>query len=521
MNKRIRKLTVICFVAFLFCGFFVPIVMAQELDDGTMSVVAEAGEDRNVIVGRQMIFSATTSIVKNIENPNYRWDLGDGTVLLGDEVSHIYYNSGVYRVKLDVSAYVDGEKISSRDEIIVNVDKDVLVLISDQAVDEEKLNEVQNMASSQGILIVNINESEGSADYVTEKELAQKIIKNKEDLLQASSIVVWTEKNIGLNAFLEAAQILSKTASEPGKLGFSNKIITVITDQNFSAVGRVSQNLYDILEPQFIVLSDENATPYVFSEVKIDELMESLRNNEIDSHLVGLHTKREVTGFQGWNFLSYLVSFMVNRGVPLNTIYLILVLPIIATVIAFFRQVIGIKALGIYAPSIIAVSFLATGLRYGLIIFGITLLVGTVGRLTAKKFRLSYLPRMANVLIAVCLIIFVLFLFGAFFEKKGLMEISIFPILIMVLLTEKFIAVQIERGSKNAAILVVETLILSILCFWLANWHTLKTFILAYPEFILLTLIINIVLGKWTGIRLLELYRFRKVIKNVELDEKK
>jgi len=172
-------------------------------------------------------------------------------------------------------------------------------------------------------------------------------------------------------------------------------------------------------------------------------------------------------------------------------------------------------------PSIVAVSFLVTGLKYGLALFLMTLIVGTVSRLLARKVRLSYLPRMAIVLTMVSFSIFLAFLLGASMNKTGLLEISIFPILVMVLLTEKFISVQIERGHKSAIVLVIETLFLSIICYWLVSWQFMRTFILGYPEFILGTIILNVLIGKWTGLRLTEYYRFRKVIKNVELATKK
>ena len=54
--------------------------------------------------------------------------------------------------------------------------------------------------------------------------------------------------------------------------------------------------------------------------------------------------------------LSPLVRFFADQGVPLETILLLLMLPIIATLIAFLRQVVGIKAFGIYTK---------IGLQYG------------------------------------------------------------------------------------------------------------------------------------------------------------
>jgi len=67
--------------------------------------------------------------------------------------------------------------------------------------------------------------------------------------------------------------------------------------------------------------------------------------------------------------MSYLVGFMIDRGIPSNSIKLILMLPIIVTMIAFMKQVVGVTTLGVYTPSILALSFIAIDLRYGLLIF--------------------------------------------------------------------------------------------------------------------------------------------------------
>jgi hypothetical protein len=46
--------------------------------------------------------------------------------------------------------------------------------------------------------------------------------------------------------------------------------------------------------------------------------------------------------------MSYFVNVLINNGIPDNTIALLLLLPVIATVVAFMRQVIGITTFGIY-----------------------------------------------------------------------------------------------------------------------------------------------------------------------------
>ncbi len=213
---------------------------------------------------------------------------------------------------------------------------------------------------------------------------------------------------------------------------------------------------------------------------------------------------------------------MISQGVSEEAITLLLMLPIVATIIAFARQVIGIKGFGIYTPLIISFAFLATGLKYGLAFFIIIILVGTLARLAVKRFRLLYLPRMAIVLTAVALSILIVFLEGAYSGRNGLTAASIFAIVVMITLVEKFIASQIERGRKEAIILTIETLILSIVCYLIAIWPWLRVFVLTYPFLIILgTILINILLGKWTGLRISEYARFRKVIKSIEPSDKK
>jgi len=220
--------------------------------------------------------------------------------------------------------------------------------------------------------------------------------------------------------------------------------------------------------------------------------------------------------------MSPIIQYMIDQGVPQETLIFLLMLPIVATIIAFARQIIGIKGFGIYTPLIIAFALLAIGLKYGLIFFIAVVVVGTLIRLFIRKFRLLYLPRMAIALTGVAIAILVIFYFGASTQRIGLIGSSVFAILIMITLVEKFLATQIERGGKGAIFLTSETLALSIICYWVASWAWLQGFVLSNPILtIFLAIIINIFLGKWTGLRLTEYFRFRQVIKDIELPKKR
>ncbi len=209
------------------------------------------------------------------------------------------------------------------------------------------------------------------------------------------------------------------------------------------------------------------------------------------------------------------VQLAVSEGVPLQTVSLLLMLPLVATLVAFFRQVVGIKAFGIYTPSIVTFAFLAfdpKGLKYGIAIFFAVIFVGMASRYALKRFRLLYLPRVAITLSLISFAMFAILIVGGYFQRTGLAAVSIFPLLIMITLAEKFVAVQIEKGNRVALLLAGETLLISLVGYALVSSTSIMNAILAYPWLVLLTIPANVALGKWTGLRLVEYVRFYKIL---------
>ncbi len=214
--------------------------------------------------------------------------------------------------------------------------------------------------------------------------------------------------------------------------------------------------------------------------------------------------------------MSDIINLIASQGVSIETIYLILALPFIATLIAAFRQLIGIKSFGIYTPLVLAFAFWAIGIKYGLAIFIVIFLTGTAVRYILKDFRLLYMPRMAIVLTVISLAILTLLAVGGYLQKTGLASTSILPILILITLIEKFISTQVEKGFRTATILSVETLAIAIAGYYFIIWDQFRNLVLEHPEYVLLLFVVNIFLGRWSGLRLSEYLRFREVIKNTD-----
>lgn len=465
---------------------------------------AVPGPDQTVQVNHQVLFDATASTNSIDSTLKYRWSFGDGTEGTGVDVTHVYDTPGRYTVMLTV----DNGKQKDTGELTVSVFQDFMVLISDGSRSAATIESYQFNASRNGVLLSVIEYTSGEPAYIVEEQLSKLILEKADEVRKAKVIVDATSGSTGLN-------VLSKFAQQAGDLqglNIGNKAVVSLQDPS-SSLARIAQSTFNILRPQYILMVNDSALTLIYSAKSPEQIIQEIQSGTVTYRIIGTYSERSVSDFRVWNFMSILVDFMINQGVPVNTITLILLLPIIATLIAIARQLIGIKAFGIYTPSIITLAFLAVGLQYGLLIFLAVLLTGSLTRFALKKLRLLFLPRMAIVLTAVALAMIALLAVAAEFHIQALIAISIFPILIMITLVERFVTAQIEKGILEATKLSVETLFLSVVGYFVLSWDPLREFILAYPEIILVTIILNIILGKWTGLRLSEYYRFREIRK--------
>jgi hypothetical protein len=216
------------------------------------------------------------------------------------------------------------------------------------------------------------------------------------------------------------------------------------------------------------------------------------------------------------NPIKYAIRGAVDAGVPPNTLVLLLMLPGVAAFIAGARHLVGLRGFGIFLPAALSVVFVATGPVVGIGLFLVIVFVSTLARITLRKFKvkLQYLPRMALLLHFVVIGI-LLVLFGApLIRRPDLANVSIFPVLVLVLLAEDFSRVQLGKSAKVAVNLTSETLILALLSFILLTLKPIQEFALLRPEIWILSIAaVDFLMGKYVGLRVMELWRFRKLIR--------
>ncbi|KKU62371.1 MAG: hypothetical protein UX84_C0008G0003 [Microgenomates group bacterium GW2011_GWD1_47_13] len=274
------------------------------------------------------------------------------------------------------------------------------------------------------------------------------------------------------------------------------------------------------------VLAQETATSSatgsaeVVTEQKIPEIKTDLTQPtvEVKNKLEAVLFENPVGELSWKNFLRHALDSAVENGVPANTAVLILLFPLVVAIVAAARHLIGIRGAGILTPSLLAVSFLATGIWAGVALFGVILLVSTLARTLLKQMRLQYLPRLALLLWMVSGAVF-LSLWGASFWEftRGIMEVGIFPILILMLLAETFIDIQSGRSGSEARAMILQTFVLAMFASLILGWEVVQKTVLLYPELIYFGVgVFDIFMGKYTGLRLSEYWLFKKATNDDE-----
>jgi len=89
--------------------------------------------------------------------------------------------------------------------------------------------------------------------------------------------------------------------------------------------------------------------------------------------------------------------------------------------------------------------------------------------------------------------------------------VGAFPFVIMTMIVERISVSLEEEGWRNTLSRIGTTLLSVYLTYMVVQARSLQTFLLVYPEFLIVILGLLIAVGKYTGYRLTELIRFREL----------
>ena len=197
-----------------------------------------------------------------------------------------------------------------------------------------------------------------------------------------------------------------------------------------------------------------------------------------------------------------------------NVYRVLLMVPIGAFLIVILRNVVGLKTFGTFMPILISLAFRETELIWGMVLFTVLVFLGLTIRFYLEYLKLLLVPRLASVLI---IVIMLMAFISVFSHKLGFdrgLSVALFPMVILAMTIERMSLLWEEMGPAEALSQGFGSLMVAALGYLCISSQSLEHLIFVFPELLLVVLAMTLLLGRYTGYRLTELWRFRSALRS-------
>lgn len=210
--------------------------------------------------------------------------------------------------------------------------------------------------------------------------------------------------------------------------------------------------------------------------------------------------------FAPWVNATSLLSLPIDLQLVFRVLLLI---PLGALIIVLLKQVIGMPAFGTFMPVLIALAFRETQLITGMTLFVGIVAVGLLLRAYFNQLQLLLVPRLAAVLIIVTFVMMFIALAGEAMGIQTGLSISLFPLVIITMTIERMSLTWEEDGAKEAMKKALGSLAGAIPAYYILTSEYIEHIAIVFPELLLIVLAVVLLLGRYTGYKVTEFFRFK------------
>ncbi|MGQ9426802.1 inactive transglutaminase family protein [Gilvimarinus sp. F26214L] len=190
----------------------------------------------------------------------------------------------------------------------------------------------------------------------------------------------------------------------------------------------------------------------------------------------------------------------------------IVLIPVGVLVVCLLRILVGIRTSGTFMPALIAMAFIQTSLLTGLIGFILIVSAGLMIRSYLSHLNLLLVARISAVIISVIIIIA---LFSVLAFQLGLAEglkITFFPVIILSWTIERMSILWEEEGPREVVVQGGGSLLVAVLAYAVMTNDIVRHLTFNFLGLQLVFMAAVLLLGSYTGYRLLEVRRFRPLV---------
>ncbi len=339
----------------------------------------------------------------------------------------------------------------------------------------------------------------------SEADIRAKIQKNIREIESWSLLIINTSQ------FDILLQILGDLHAS-NDLNLENKTIYLVTNSNrFFLKRALAKYIKPIWIPRIYTLSEDKLLNFL-STLSLGKI-----TNE-EPYITSFSLSFQET--PKYLPLSYLVDRLIYHGFPIELITIFLVLSLGTLLISILRQIVWFSVFGIYSPLLFAVSMSILGVPFSLALLIIWLITKFIIRIFTKKIYLLHNAKSALLIILYFFLLLLVFWLNTMFWLNWIDTTIfvnwyiIFPIIFIILVSDKVFNEWFKLFSMWRWVAFTEFLIVSFAVYGLFYRTGMKHLLLAFPELLILIFVLNIAVGRFTGLQLLEYFRFMPLLKN-------
>lgn len=193
-----------------------------------------------------------------------------------------------------------------------------------------------------------------------------------------------------------------------------------------------------------------------------------------------------------------------------NFFFYIMIIPFGALVLAFCRNIIGIKTFGIFMPILIGLYLVSMPFWVGFTILIVIVALGCFERYILDKLYLLAVPRLSIILTLMVLFFLGLALNQENFKILEPITFSAIPVIILAVFIEKLSVQLVEDGFAKTLPVLAGTLTIALIVYGLYQALGVRIFLFTHPEMLISIIGALLLIGTYHGYRLSELIRFKE-----------
>lgn len=187
----------------------------------------------------------------------------------------------------------------------------------------------------------------------------------------------------------------------------------------------------------------------------------------------------------------------------------LLLLPLASIIICVYRNLIGLNSFGLFAPALVGLAFRDLRSLPGFGVFVSILLIGWLMRRVLDSYRLLQVPRVALMLSLIVVVLILAVQMANYHDFPVTRYISLFPLIILTGMVERFWTLENEDSVGASFRTLLSTMLIAATISIFLSFKFIVRWMFAYPETLGLIMAGQLLIGRYTGYRLMELLRFR------------